>query len=583
MRWTQTLIPTQKETPSDAQIVSHQLMVRGGIIRQLTAGAYDFLPLGFRSLRKASQIVREEMDAIGCAEVLLPALQPYELWQKTGRDVTYGENLMKFKDRHGRMNVLGPTHEEVVTEMVMAYVSSYRQLPLSIYQIQTKFRDEYRPRFGLLRVREFTMKDAYSFHASLESLNEVYDRFYAAYQKIFTRCGIPFVIVEAEAGPIGGSASHEFMASCASGEDTLVTSDKNNYAANVEKAEIGKRPFTFDAAATGELEKVHTPGLPGIEDVGKFMKVKPKNMLKTLVFKATGGLVDWIVAVVRGDHDVNESKLKKAAGEKFGVASIELTDNETVRQQWAIGFVSPTAVLKVERAGLLVDPDAAQGGFWASGANEIDYHVKHFNWRRECGARLDEAKKVAVADIRNAAAGDPSPKNDGGKLIASKGIEIGHVFKLGTKYSDALGADFLDEKGEKHPMIMGCYGIGVGRILIAAVEAFHDDKGMVWPAAIAPYSVIITPIKYDGEVKAAADKLYEQLNAAGIDTLLDDRDQRPGVKFNDADLIGIPVRINIGDRGLKEGKFELKKRKAAEAEMVPADALLERIQAALRE
>ena len=583
MRWTQTLIPTQKETPSDAQIVSHQLMVRGGIIRQLTAGAYDFLPLGFRSLRKAAQIVREEMDAIGCAEVLLPALQPYELWQKTGRDVTYGENLMKFKDRHGRMNVLGPTHEEVVTEMVMAYVSSYRQLPLSIYQIQTKFRDEYRPRFGLLRVREFTMKDAYSFHASLESLNEVYDRFYAAYQKIFTRCGIPFVIVEAEAGPIGGSASHEFMAVCASGEDTLVTSDKNNYAANVEKAEIGERPFTFDAAATGELEKVHTPGLPGIEDVGKFMKVKPKNMLKTLVFKATGGLVDWIVAVVRGDHDVNESKLKKAAGEKFGVASIELTDNEAVRQQWAIGFVSPTAALKVERAGLLVDPDAAQGGFWASGANEIDYHVKHFNWRRECGASLDEAKKVAVADIRNAAAGDPSPKNDGGKLIASKGIEIGHVFKLGTKYSDALGADFLDEKGEKHPMIMGCYGIGVGRILIAAVEAFHDDKGMVWPAAIAPYSVIITPIKYDGEVKAAADKLYEQLNAAGIDTLLDDRDQRPGVKFNDADLIGIPVRVNIGDRGLKEGKFELKKRKAAEAEMVPADALLERIQAALRE
>ena len=583
MRWTQTLIPTQKETPSDAQIVSHQLMVRGGIIRQLTAGAYDFLPLGFRSLRKASQIVREEMDAIGCAEVLLPALQPYELWQKTGRDVTYGANLMKFKDRHGRMNVLGPTHEEVVTEMVMAYVSSYRQLPLSIYQIQTKFRDEYRPRFGLLRVREFTMKDAYSFHASLESLNEVYDKFYAAYQKIFTRCGIPFVIVEAEAGPIGGSASHEFMAVCASGEDTLVTSDKNNYAANVEKAEIGERPFTFDAAPTGELEKVHTPGLPGIEEVGKFMKVKPKNMLKTLVFKATGGLVDWIVAVVRGDHDVNESKLKKAAGEKFGVASIELTDNETVRQQWAIGFVSPTAVLKVERAGLLVDPDAAQGGFWASGANEMDYHVKHFNWRRECGASLDEAKKVAVADIRNAAAGDPSPKNDGGKLIASKGIEIGHVFKLGTKYSDALGADFLDEKGEKHPMIMGCYGIGVGRILIAAVEAFHDDKGMVWPAAIAPYSVIITPIKYDGEVKAAADKLYEQLNAAGIDTLLDDRDQRPGVKFNDADLIGIPVRINIGDRGLKEGKFELKKRKAAEAEMVPADALLERIQAALRE
>lgn len=597
MRWTQTLIPTQKETPSDAQIVSHQLMVRGGIIRQLTAGAYDFLPLGFRSLRKASQIVREEMDAIGCAEVLLPALQPYELWQKTGRDVTYGENLMKFKDRHGRMNVLGPTHEEVVTEMVMAYVSSYRQLPLSIYQIQTKFRDEYRPRFGLLRVREFTMKDAYSFHASLESLNEVYDKFYAAYEKIFRRCGIPFVIVEAEAGPIGGSASHEFMAVCASGEDTLVTSDKNNYAANVEKAEIGERPFNFDAVATGELEKVHTPGLGSIEDVGKFMKVKPKNMLKTLVFKvlfkpSTSGGNQYVVAVVRGDHEVNESKLKRHVGELFKqnaqYTGIEIAPiEEAMKDGFAIGFVGPHLISKQEPkpniAAVYVDPDAAQGGFWATGANEADAHVKHFNWQRDLLAVVDPAvrESVKVSDIRNAAAGDPSPRNDGGKLIASKGIEIGHVFKLGTKYSDAMGADFLDEKGEKHPMIMGCYGIGVGRILIAAVEAFHDDKGMVWPAAIAPYSVIITPIKYEGEVKVAADKLYEQLNAAGIDTLLDDRDQRPGVKFNDADLIGIPVRVNIGDRGLKEGEFEMKKRKAAEAEMVPADELVERIRAAL--
>jgi prolyl-tRNA synthetase len=589
MRWTQTLIPTQKETPSDAQIVSHQLMIRAGLIRQLTAGAYDFLPLGYRSLRKAAQIVREEMDAIGCAEVSLPALQPYELWQKTGRDVTYGDNLMKFKDRHGRINVLGPTHEEVVTELVMAFVNSYRQLPLSLYQIQTKFRDEFRPRFGLLRVREFLMKDAYSFHANIESLDAVYDQFYAAYQKIFTRCGIPFVIVEAESGPIGGSASHEFMAACAAGEDMIVTSDKGNYAANVEKAEIGQRTWTFDAAPTGELEKVHTPGLPGIEDVGKFMKVKPKNMLKTLVFKATEGPsdeatkgnVEWVVAVVRGDHDVNEAKLKSAAKTTLGVESIELIDSPAVREQWAIGFVSPTAAMKAEKAAMLIDPDAAQGGFWASGANEMDYHVKHFNWRRECGPALDDATKVVVADIRNAAAGDPSPKNDGGKLVAAKGIEIGHVFKLGTKYSDALGAQYLDEKGEKHPMIMGCYGIGVGRILIAAVESLHDDKGIVWPTAIAPYSVIITPIKYDGEVKQAADKLYDQLNAAGIDTLLDDRDQRPGVKFNDADLIGFPVRITVGDRGLKEGKVEVKKRTTAEAEMVGIDGVVERVRALL--
>jgi prolyl-tRNA synthetase len=426
------------------------------------------------------------MDAIGAAEVFLPALQPHELWQQSGRDIAYGDNLMKFKDRHGRMNVLGPTHEEVTTELVMGSVNSYKQLPLSLYQIQTKFRDEYRPRFGLLRVREFLMKDAYSFHATIDSLNQVYDQFYEAYKKIFTRCGVPFVIVEAESGPIGGSASHEFMAACEAGEDTIVTSDKGNYAANVEKAEIGERAWTLDGAATGELDKVHTPNMPGIDEVGKFMKVKPRNMLKTLVFKASGNdAVSWVVGVVRGDHDVNEAKLKQAAKAKFGASSIELTDSPEVRKQWAIGFVSPSAALKTEKTVMLIDPDAAQGGFWASGANEIDYHVKHFNWRRECGPALDDAKKVAVADIRNAIAGDPSPKNDGGKLVASKGIEIGHVFKLGTKYSDALGALFLDDKGEKHPMIMGCYGIGVGRILIAAVEALHDDKGIVWPAAIA--------------------------------------------------------------------------------------------------
>src|SRR6478672_11744448 len=290
MRWTKTLIPTQKETPADAQIVSHQLMLRAGLIRQLTAGAYDFLPLGLRSLQKAAQIVREEMNAIGAAEVLLPSMQPLELWQRSGRDVAYGENLVKFKDRHGRGVVLGPTHEEVITELVSAFVTSYKQLPLSLYQIQTKFRDEYRPRFGLLRVREFLMKDAYSFHADIASLDRVYDDFYRAYEKIFTRCGIPFVVVEAESGPIGGSASHEFMAACTAGEDTILTSDKGNYAANVEKAETGTRPHTFGGEPTGELEKVHTPGLPGIEDVGKFMKVKPKNMLKTLVFRtsATG-------------------------------------------------------------------------------------------------------------------------------------------------------------------------------------------------------------------------------------------------------------------------------------------------------
>jgi len=514
-----------------------------------------------------------------------PALQPAELWQKTGRDVSYGDNLMKFKDRHGRVNVLGPTHEEVVTELVSAYVNSYKQLPLSLYQIQTKFRDEYRPRFGLLRVREFLMKDAYSFHADLESLNKIYDDFYRAYERIFTRCGIPFVVVEAESGPIGGSASHEFMAACAAGEDTIVTSDKGNYAANVEKAEIGQRSANFGGDPTGALEKVHTPGMPGCDEVGKFMKVKLKNMLKTLVFRTdaagpaqeSGVNPRWVVAVVRADHDVNEAKLKKAAAEKFNIDSLALVDDPEVRESWLIGYVAPDAAIKNKQAVLLVDPDAAQGGFWATGANEIDYHYKHFNWFRECGEALADPKKTAIADIRNAAAGDPSPKNDGGKLQASKGIEIGHVFKLGTKYSTALGANFLDEKGQQRPLIMGCYGIGVGRILIAAVESLHDDKGIIWPTAIAPYTVVVTPIKYDGEVKTAADQLYEQLNAAGIDALLDDRDARPGFKFADADLIGIPYRITIGDRGLKEGKVELKKRTAAEPEMVGVGEIVERV------
>ncbi|HYO09721.1 MAG TPA: proline--tRNA ligase [Tepidisphaeraceae bacterium] len=601
MRWSQTLIPTTKETPADAKIVSHQLMLRAGLIRQLTAGVYDFLPLGLRSLQKAAAIVREEMNRIGGAEVLLPAMNPIELWQRTGREQQYGGLMFRLKDQHGRSSVLAPTHEEVITELVGAYVNSYKQLPLTLYQIQTKFRDEERPRFGLLRVREFLMKDAYSFHAGVDSLNKTYDDMYAAYQRIFTRCGLPFVIVEAESGPIGGSASHEFMSACEAGEDIIVTSDKGNYAANVEKAEIGDRPHNLAAEPTGALEKVHTPNLPGIEDVGKFMKVKPKNMLKTLVFQVSGFGVPgsgedgdapsspdtrhpkpetrfaWVVAVVRGDHDVNEAKLKKAAKASFDIDEITMLDTPEVRATWAIGFVGPDAAVKRADTVVVVDPDAAQGGFWLTGANEVDYHVKHFNWTRDAGDAINDPKKLAVADIRNAAAGDPSPKNDGGVLQARRGIEIGHVFKLGTRYSEQLDATVLDDKGQSNPIIMGCYGIGIGRILIAAIEALHDDKGIVWPAAIAPYSVVITPIKYEGDVKEAADLLYLQLTGAGVDVILDDRDARPGFKFADADLIGFPVRINVGDRGLKEGKVEVKARRDAEPTMVAVDAVPEHV------
>jgi prolyl-tRNA synthetase len=592
MRWTQTLIPTQKETPADAKIISHQLLIRAGFIRQLTAGVFDFLPLGLRSLRKAEQIVREEMNNIGASEVMLPALQPLSLWQETGRDKSYGDNLFRMKDRHGATTVLGPTHEEVITELVRAYINSYKQMPLSLYQIQTKFRDEFRPRFGLLRVREFVMKDAYSFHSTQESLDATYTDMYGAYEKIFQRCGVPVSPVEADSGPIGGSASHEFMATCEAGEDTLLISDQGNYAANVEKCEIGTRSANLSGAPTGELTRIHTPGLPGIDDVAAFLKIPASQMLKTLVYSVTSPASQdrtenmaspkWVVAVVRGDHDVNEAKLKRIAMDAFNVAQVELLDNPSVRASWAIGFVGPDKAVNDQETVVAIDFDAAQPGDWCTGANAVDHHVTHFNWFRDCGDKLADPKKVRAADIRNAVAGDPSPKNDGGKLIAKKGIELGHVFKLGTKYSVALKANFKDEKQKEHPIIMGCYGIGVGRILIAAAEAFSDDKGLAWPASIAPFQVVITPIKYDGDVMTAADALYSQLHSIGIDALLDDRDQRPGVKFADADLIGFPVRITIGDRGLKEGVYEVKARKAAEASMVKQADLIEHVKGLLK-
>ena len=585
MRWTQTLIPTQRETPADATLASHRLMLRAGMIRQLQAGAYDFLPLGLRSLQKAQKIVREEMDAAGAAEVLLPALQPIDLWKQSGRNEAYGDDLLRVQDRHGRWSVLGPTHEEVVTELVAAYVSSYKQLPLTLYQIQTKFRDEPRPRSGLLRVREFLMKDAYSFHADAKSLDETYQVLFNAYGRIFKRCGIPFETVEAESGPIGGSGSHEFTVVCDAGEDFIATSDKGNYAANVEKAEVGDRPHTFAGPPTGELEKVHTPGMSSIADVGKFLKVKPKNMLKTLIYMVQrGGEFDsFIGAVVRGDHEVNPGKLKQRAIEhKVIEPGDELVlDEQTARESgFAIGFVGPHVERERDEFFLMVDPDAAQGGFWATGANEADHHVKHFAWKRELskGGGIDGLKRVAVADVRNAAEGDPSPKNDGGVLHLQRGIELGHVFKLGTRYSDALDLKIVAESGDRVPVLMGCYGIGIGRILLSAAEVFHDDRGLIWPAALAPFTVCITPIKYEGAVKEACDRLYLDLTAAGLDPILDDRpDARAGAKFADADLIGFPLRLTVGDRGLADGNVELKQRTAAEAEQVPVDEVVHRV------
>ncbi len=572
--WSQTLIPTLRQAPADAEVPSHQLMLRAGLVRKLGSGSYTYLPLGVRALARVQQIIREEMAAAGAEEVFMPTLIPLDLFKKTGRDEAYGDNLFRIEDRHGRKVALGPTHEEVITELFGAYVESYKDLPKTLYQIQTKFRDEFRPRFGVLRSREFMMKDAYSFHLALEGeggLNETYDKQYAAYERIFTRCGIPYMTVEAEAGPIGGSASHEFMVPSPTGEDTILTNDKG-YAANVEKCEIGERSPNLEAEPTGDLEEVHTPGCPGIDDVCAFFKknlgskLAKKNMLKTLVCGQPGR---WTLAVVRGDHDLNEGKLK-----------LPLADEKLATEAgFAIGFVGPHAAVGRGEVKIIVDHDAAQGGFWVTGANKVDHHVKLFNWKRDV---LDAGVSVEVRDIRNALDGDPAPgSRGGGTLRAQKGIEVGHVFKLGSKYTDAMQVTVTDQENKPAKVLMGCYGIGVNRILAAAIECDHghDAGGIIWPRAIAPFDVLITTIKYapapGNEVKQTTDQLAEQLEAQGYTVLIDDRDERPGVKFADADLIGIPLRITIGDKGLSQDPpaVELKARNGANGEKGEAVAV----------
>lgn len=582
MKWSQTLIPTSRQVPAEAVVPSHQLMLRAGLIRSIGAGLYDYLPLGWRVLQRVMNIVREEMNDAGASELLMPALIPIEFYADTRRDVDYGDNLFRLTDRHGRSAALGPTHEEVITELMKAYVTSYRQLPLNLYQIQTKYRDEFRPRFGVLRCREFLMKDAYSFHVEVDGpggLNETYDRMYAAYCRIFDRCGLDYSIVEAESGPIGGSASHEFMCNSPVGEDTILKSDKGNYAANVEKCAIGDRPHDLSGAPTGERTKVHTPNLPGIEGVSDFLKVKPSRMLKTIVWPWRAGERNgWVIAVVCGHHDVNEAKVRDNLRDQVDrslTLQTEGSEGAARAVGFAIGYVSPSAAIGRSACVVIADPDAAQGGFWATGADEMDHHVKHFNWKREV---LDKGVQVHVADIRNAMDGDPSPLNDGGVLRASKGIEVGHVFKLGTKYSDAMGFAVLDEKQQKRSVIMGCYGIGIGRIIASAIEMNHDENGIVWPAPIAPYDVIITPIKYEGEAREVTDRLESQLSQAGLDVLVDDRDERPGPKFKDADLIGIPIRLTIGDKALAQGCVEVVKRDGSlgKGEMVRIEEVVSR-------
>lgn len=557
MRWSQTFIPTMKEVPSDAEIPSHQLMLRAGLIRQLMAGAYTYLPLGYRALRKAEAIVRQEMDNAGAVELFMPALQPIDLFERTGRKSTFGNVLINFHVQRGDRKIhmaLGPTHEEVVTDLIGRHITSYRQLPLTVYQIQTKFRNEERPRFGVLRTSEFLMKDAYSFGSSLEQLDEVYQKMYHAYVRIFARCGLTVLPVEAESGPIGGDASHEFMIPAANGEDSVVRSSTGAYAANLERAETGRKAAAIKTAENpATLQKVHTPKASSIDAISKFLKISPTQLIKTLIYKADGKPV---AVLIRGDHEANENKIRRALQAKV----VELADNATIEQVTGAptGFAGPVGI----KCDIIADHDVPLIKDAATGANEADYHLTGVNVGRDY-------QLTTTYDLRNAQEGDPCPRSDG-KLEIVHGIEVGHVFKLGTKYSVSLGAEFVDEKEERHPMIMGCYGIGVNRIIAGLAETCHDENGLIWPLAVAPYEVIVIPLNVaEAESMQLAEKAYTELQAAGIDVLMDDRDARPGFKFKDADLIGIPLRLIIGGKGLKEGVVEVKWRTDAEAKKVP--------------
>ncbi|WP_422925192.1 proline--tRNA ligase [Singulisphaera sp. PoT] len=569
MRWSKALIPTLKETPADAVAPSHVLLLRAGMIRQLGAGAYTYLPLGLRVLNKAIRVIRAEMDAAGAQELLMPALQPVELWKESGRYSTFGDLLMQLTVGGNQTMALGPTHEEVITDIVRALVRSYRQLPVTLYQIQTKFRDEPRPRFGILRTREFLMKDAYSFDADVEQLNASYDAMYEAYCRIFDGCGIPYVVVEAESGPIGGDSSHEFMVPSSTGEDTIIQCLKCGYAANRERAEIG--PITAKTAPDASAppyESVSTPNCRTIEEVCKFLKVPETESAKLLVFLADDKPV---AALIRGDHEANEAKVRRA----FGASTLVPADTATLEKATGapIGFLGPVAI----KIPLVVDSSVAVMPKVVVGGNAVDVHLTGVVPGRDFS--LDK-----VLDLRNADEGDPCPRC-GESMAVKQGIEIGHVFKLGTKYSKAMGATYLDEKGAEIPIIMGCYGIGVNRIVAAAVEAGHDANGIIWPLPLAPYEVLIVPLQtQSADVMAAAESLERQFEAAGLDVLFDDREQRPGVKFKDADLIGIPLRVVIGERGLKEGNIEVKWRTDEAAHTVPAatagEAILAEVEAA---
>lgn len=564
MRASQYLITTKKESPADAEVISHQLMLRAGMIRKVAAGLYSWLPLGLRVFRKVENIVRQEMDRSGALELMMPVVQPADLWEESGRWGQFGPELLRIKDRHDRDFCLGPTHEEVITDIIRNEISSYKQLPANFYQIQTKFRDERRPRFGVMRTREFCMKDAYSFHINAESLQQTYDLMYQTYSAIFTRTGLVFRAVLADTGSIGGSHSHEFHVLAESGEDAIVFSTEGDYAANIEKA-AAVATETNSTPGTGELTELATPGVHTIAELCQFMDTQATQTLKALIVSAEDdeGQTQLYGLMLRGDHELNEVKAQHA----LGLASeITFASEEQIKAalNCAPGSLGPVNL----NMPMVVDHSAAQLTDFVCGANRDGYHLTNVNWERDCG-------DFTVADIRNVVAGDPSPDGKG-VLEIKRGIEVGHIFQLGTKYSEAMKATVLDENGKEQPMSMGCYGIGVSRIVAAAIEQNHDDNGIIWPDAIAPFQLAIVPINMhkSDKVKEACENLYQKLSDAGYEVLfMDEPKARLGGMLADIELIGIPHRIVIGDRGLADGTVEYRSRRETENQHIAMDKL----------
>jgi len=556
MRYSEMFLPTERETPSDAEVVSHRLMLRAGMIRKLTGGIYSYLPLGYRVIKKVERIIREEMDRAGAQEVLLPAVQPAELWRESGRWEQYGKELLRFKDRHDRECCLGPTHEEVITDLVRNEIKTYRQLPKNLYQIQTKFRDEIRPRFGVMRCREFAMKDAYSFDADDSGAETSYKKMFEAYNRIFSRCGLKFRAVEADTGNIGGSFSHEFMVIADSGEDAIVFCGSCDYAANIEKAEAAvPEKKRIEESDHPPLEEVYTPDVKTIEEVCKFLGVPRQRIVKTLIFLADDSPV---AVLVRGDEDINEAKL----GNYLKCDSLEPAADDIICEVTGSprGFAGPISI----RSRVIADYSLINMTNFVVGSNKKDYHIKNVNIGRDFSVK-------EFADLRFVTDRDECPRC-GNPLKFIRGIEVGHVFKLGAKYSRAMKAVYLDSDGKEKYMAMGCYGIGIGRTVAASIEQNYDDNGIIWPPSIAPFQVIITPVSMNNEaLLEAAEKLYQDFSDEGIEVILDDRDERAGVKFNDADLIGIPLRVTIGPKRLAEGNVEVKIRKTGDVMILSMD------------